>query len=56
MTISAKTAALSPADLPLGEKVLAFSIMCIGFFIALLDIQIVSPRCKTLAAGFRRPR
>src|ERR1700747_1150585 len=51
MTTFATTAAIAPADLPLGEKVLAFSIMCIGFFIALLDIQIVSASLQDIGGG-----
>src|ERR1700761_4114673 len=51
MAASATTAPLSPVDLPLGEKVLAFSIMCIGFFIALLDIQIVSASLQDIGGG-----
>jgi DHA2 family multidrug resistance protein len=51
MTTAAKATSLSPADLPLGEKVLAFSIMCIGFFIALLDIQIVSASLQDIGGG-----
>jgi MFS transporter, DHA2 family, multidrug resistance protein len=48
---STAATAISPADMPLGEKVLAFSIMCIGFFIALLDIQIVSASLQDIAGG-----
>jgi len=42
----------SPADeLPMRTKVLAFASMCIGFFIALIDIQIVSSSLKDIAGG-----
>ncbi len=32
----------APGELPMATKVFAFASMCVGFFIALLDIQIVS--------------
>jgi DHA2 family multidrug resistance protein len=41
----------SPADMSTGEKVFAFSTMCLGMFIALLDIQIVSASLKDIGGG-----
>ena len=41
----------SPADLPTSQKVLALGIMCIGFFIAYLDIQIVAASIKEIGGG-----
>src|SRR4051794_14748572 len=43
--------ALPAGELPLAKKVLAFGVMCIGFFIALLDIQIVSASLAEIAGG-----
>ncbi|MBV8047910.1 MAG: DHA2 family efflux MFS transporter permease subunit [Paludibacterium sp.] len=42
---------VSPADMTTGAKVLAFSAMCIGMFIALLDIQIVSASLRDIGGG-----
>jgi len=42
---------LSPADLPIATKVLAFATMCVGMFIALLDIQIVSASLRDIGGG-----
>src|SRR6195952_3557158 len=42
----ATTGELSPV-----AKVLAFGVMCVGFFIALLDIQIVSASLKEIGGG-----
>jgi DHA2 family multidrug resistance protein len=44
-------AATLDLELPLAKRVLAFGVMCIGFFIALLDIQIVSASLKEIAGG-----
>ena len=44
-------AVINPADMSLGAKVLAFSVMCVGFFIALLDIQIVSASLAEIGGG-----
>ena len=45
-------AAKSPAgELSLEAKVFAFSVMCVGFFIALLDIQIVSASLADIGGG-----
>src|SRR5258708_6649037 len=40
-----------PAELSMGAKVFAFSSMCVGFFIALLDIQIVSASLRDIGGG-----
>lgn len=40
-----------PADMPLTTKILAFSPMCVGMFMALLDIQIVSASLKEIGGG-----
>jgi DHA2 family multidrug resistance protein len=45
------TASLSPDQLPIATRVLAFATMCIGFFIALLDIQIVSASLRDIGGG-----
>ena len=45
-------AAPTPADqLPLGVRVLAFAMMGVGFFIATLDIQIVSASLRDIGGG-----
>jgi DHA2 family multidrug resistance protein len=41
----------NPADLPLSTRVFAFASMCVGFFIALLDIQIVSASLADIGGG-----
>src|SRR6185369_3328923 len=41
----------NPMDMPLATRALAFGAMCIGFFIALLDIQIVSASLKDIGGG-----
>ncbi len=41
----------SPADLPTSRKVLALGIMCVGFFIAYLDIQIVAASLNEIGGG-----
>ena len=43
--------ATAPGELPLGEKIFAFGAMSLGFFIALLDIQIVSASLKEIGGG-----
>jgi DHA2 family multidrug resistance protein len=43
--------AAEPAELSPGKKVFAFAVMCIGFFIALLDIQIVSASLRDIGGG-----
>lgn len=47
----AAPAPASPADLPTIHKVLALGIMCVGFFIAYLDIQIVASSIKEIGGG-----
>ena len=41
----------SPATLPNGQKALALGIMCIGYFIAYLDIQIVAASLQEIGGG-----
>jgi MFS transporter, DHA2 family, multidrug resistance protein len=41
----------SSDTLSMGSKVLAFGAMCVGFFIALLDIQIVSASLRDIGGG-----
>jgi DHA2 family multidrug resistance protein len=40
-----------PRELSEGAKVFAFAVMCLGFFIALLDIQIVSASLRDIGGG-----
>jgi MFS transporter, DHA2 family, multidrug resistance protein len=40
-----------PAELTMSQKVLAFATMCVGMFIALLDIQIVSASLRDIGGG-----
>jgi DHA2 family multidrug resistance protein len=42
---------LSAAALSPGAKVFAFAVMCVGYFIALLDIQIVSASLRDIGGG-----
>ncbi len=49
-TVSAMVAP-APGEMPLRAKVLAFGAMSLGFFIALLDIQIVSASLKDIGGG-----
>jgi len=54
--MSASTAAqialpLDATGLTMNQKVFAFATMTVGFFIALLDIQIVSASLKDVQAG-----
>ena len=42
---------VAPADLPVATKVFAFATMCVGFFIATLDIQIVSASLRDIGGG-----
>ncbi|HEY1608231.1 MAG TPA: DHA2 family efflux MFS transporter permease subunit [Paraburkholderia sp.] len=45
-------AAFQPPHLqPLGRRVLAFSLMCVGFFMATLDIQIVASSLRDIGGG-----
>jgi len=41
----------SPSELLLSAKILAFTPLCVGMFIALLDIQIVSASLKEIGGG-----
>ena len=41
----------NPADLPTRTKVFAFVLMCLGFFMATLDIQIVASSLKDIGGG-----
>jgi DHA2 family multidrug resistance protein len=50
-TASARLAPPTPAELPMRAKALAFGSMAIGFFIALLDIQIVSASLQDIGGG-----
>jgi MFS transporter, DHA2 family, multidrug resistance protein len=42
---------MNPADLPLRTKILAFGLMCVGFFMATLDIQIVASSLRDIGGG-----
>ncbi len=42
---------LDPSQMPTSAKVLAFATMCVGMFIALLDIQIVSASLRDIGGG-----
>jgi len=44
-------AAAAPHELSPRGKVIAFAVMCVGFFIALLDIQIVSASLANIGGG-----
>lgn len=49
-----RAAEVSPApatELSSGKKTFAFAIMCVGFFIALLDIQIVAASLRDIGGG-----
>ncbi len=50
MTRSASVPA-NPADQPTRTKVFAFVLMCVGFFMATLDIQIVASSLKDIGGG-----
>jgi MFS transporter, DHA2 family, multidrug resistance protein len=49
--VSAAPALTPPDQLPLGVRVLAFAMMGVGFFIATLDIQIVSASLRDIGGG-----
>jgi DHA2 family multidrug resistance protein len=49
--VTAAPAFTPPDQLPLGVRVLAFAVMGVGFFIALLDIQIVSASLRDIGGG-----
>ena len=44
-------APMDPAALSMAQKVFAFASMCVGMFIALLDIQIVSASLRDIGGG-----
>src|SRR5437868_11347696 len=49
--IAQRPAIISPDQLSIGRKVFAFAVMCVGFFIALLDIQIVAASLRDIGGG-----
>src|ERR1700728_3922552 len=52
-TVSAagRSALMDPSALSMTQKVFAFASMCVGMFIALLDIQIVSASLRDIGGG-----
>ena len=48
---AAAPVAVPPAEMSAAAKLLAFGTMCVGFFIALLDIQIVSASLRDIGGG-----
>ena len=46
-----QTLPLDPASQPVKQRVLAFALMCLGFFMATLDIQIVASSLKDIGGG-----
>jgi MFS transporter, DHA2 family, multidrug resistance protein len=51
MNTSTATPLPDPMDLPARTKLVAFSIMCLGFFMATLDIQIVASSLRDIGGG-----
>jgi len=47
----APTSASTAGELPLARKVVALGVMCVGFFIAYLDIQIVAASIQEIGGG-----
>jgi DHA2 family multidrug resistance protein len=45
------TVIVDPADMPARQRLFAFAAMCVGTFIALLDIQIVSASLREIGGG-----
>ncbi|SAK53715.1 EmrB/QacA family drug resistance transporter [Caballeronia arationis] len=45
------TLPLDPASQPVKQRVFAFALMCLGFFMATLDIQIVASSLKDIGGG-----
>ncbi len=41
-------------SMPTAKKILAFASMCVGMFIALIDIQIVSASLRDIGGACRR--
>ena len=50
-TASPRPVAVPASQLPLRQRMLAFGVMCIGYFIAYLDIQIVSSSLQEIGGG-----
>src|SRR6516164_7817144 len=50
-TADIRIAQAAPGELPLAAKVFAFATMSVGFFIALLDIQIVAASLGDIGGG-----
>ena len=42
---------LDPASQPMRQRVFAFALMCLGFFMATLDIQIVASSLRDIGGG-----
>jgi DHA2 family multidrug resistance protein len=51
MSISNDAPLPNPMDLPTSTKLFAFGIMCLGFFMATLDIQIVASSLRDIGGG-----
>jgi DHA2 family multidrug resistance protein len=51
MNTSTATPLLNPMDLPMRTKLVAFGVMCLGFFMATLDIQIVASSLRDIGGG-----
>jgi DHA2 family multidrug resistance protein len=51
VSVTPQAAANSPAEQPVRAKVFAFVLMCVGFFMATLDIQIVASSLKDIGGG-----
>jgi DHA2 family multidrug resistance protein len=49
--MTSKHAPINPADLPMRTKAFAFGLMCLGFFMATLDIQIVASSLRDIGGG-----
>lgn len=45
------TTSLDPASQPMSQRVFAFALMCLGFFMATLDIQIVASSLRDIGGG-----
>jgi MFS transporter, DHA2 family, multidrug resistance protein len=45
------TVPLDPSSQPIRERIFAFALMCLGFFMATLDIQIVASSLKDIGGG-----
>ena len=51
MNTTTAPAQLQGTTLPMNQKLFAFATMCLGMFIALLDIQIVSASLRDIGGG-----